>query len=422
MFMPPTDEPANAPASTTPTSRLNTVVAWGIALLGTAVCAFIVSGSLKHFGSVNDLPEYYAGGKLLLENRAREIFDLQRFYEYEKQLFPMLTRGIGLFLPPLAVPLLVPITLIPVELAPQLWTAILSLALVAAIFLLAKYFGLQRQSLAWLIGLTMLSGPACEALRIGQLAPILLLALVGVMHFAAREKWLAAGLVLAVFVLKPQQMFPLVIYLIGARRFRLLFSAAGAIVALTLLSLPFFGMDGYMDYAKVVTDKANLIAMQPELNATIRGQVLRFSGYASNVPTIVGIAALLGFSAFAFLLGRRYKDDPRWIEAGLAGAMPLGLATSMHCHDYDLLLLIPGLVALAMRLFDIGKWTPILVAVAGATFLQPFYAEIHYNYLKTGAPINPHFIGLFLAALACGLAVWRAGATIELSDEGNASP
>ena len=35
---------------------------------------------------------------------AAQIFQLATFYEFEKQLFPMLTRGIGLFLPPLAVP------------------------------------------------------------------------------------------------------------------------------------------------------------------------------------------------------------------------------------------------------------------------------------------------------------------------------
>jgi hypothetical protein len=395
------------------TNLLNAFVAWAIALLGTGVCAFMVSGSLRHFGDVNDLPEYYAGAKLLLENHAGQIFQLQSFFEYEKELFPMLTRGIGLFLPPLAVPLLAPIALLPLNLAPVLWTSILSVALVLAIFGLARYFGLQRQALAWLIGLTMLSGPACEGLRIGQLAPLLLFVLVAFMHFARAGKSVPAGVSLALLVLKPQQMFPLIIYLIGAKKFRVLSIAAGVVIALTLLSLPFFGMDGYMQYLKVVSDKANLFAMQPELNATIRGQVLRFTGYGSNIPTIAGICALLGFTVFAFLLGRRYKDDSRWLEAMMAGAMPLGLATSMHCHDYDLLLLIPGVVALARGTFNFGKWSPIVAAIAGAVFLQPFYAEIHYSYLKSGAPLNPHFIALFVAALICAWTVWKDG-VIEL--------
>jgi hypothetical protein len=395
--MPPTDEAENRPSATS--QRINTFVAWAIALLGTAVCAFLVSGSLKFFGTVNDLPEYYAGAQLLLQGKAAQIYQLTSFYEAEKQFFPMLTRGIGLFLPPLAVPLLIPVAFLPLNLAPHLWTALLSIALVISVFLVARYFGLQRQALAWLIGLTMLSGPATEALRIGQIAPLLLLCLIGFIYFVRQEKSVLGGSVLALLVLKPQQMFPLMVFLLGANKKKILVPCIGIIIALTLLSLPFFGVDGYMQYIKLVSDKANLVAMQPELNPTIRGQVLRFTGYGSSLPTICGIAGLIAFTIAAFILGRKKKDEKDWLERGLVGIMPLGLLTSMHCHTYDLLLMVPSVVALAKPMYRVKKTEAIVMALALLPFVEPFYAEIHYSYLKTGLPLNPHFIALAVFAV-----------------------
>lgn len=410
--MPPTVDAENAPANKT--ERLNAIVAWMIALLGAGVCSFLVSGSLAQFGRVNDLPEYYAAARLFVENRAADIYRLQVFYPYQQELFPMLgTRGIGLFLPPLAVPLLAPLALIPLNLAPQLWTATISVALVAAIFLLARFFEIRGQGLKWLIGLTLLSGPACEALRIGQIAPFLLLAFVGFLHFARANKIAAAALMLALFVLKPQQMFPLAIFLIGARKFKLLAGAAGIVIALTLISLPFFGIDGYLQYINVVTDKANLLAMRPDFNPTVRGQFLRFFGLQSHLPTIAGIVCLLVFTIFAFLLGRKYKDDPRWLIAAAAGVMPLGLATSMHCHDYDLLLLIPAIVAFARKEFALNKFTGFTLLIAVVLFLEPFYAQVHYQYLAEGALINVQFIVFLVAAIACAISVWK-DSVIEL--------
>lgn len=390
-----------------PKKRLNEIMAWSVAVLGAVVAITMIRGSLAFFGDVNDLPEYYAGAHLFLHNRAAEIYQLDKFFEVERQLFPMLTRGVALFLPPPAVPLLVPIAMIPLAVAPQVWAGLLCIAFVLALVMLARHFQLGREGLGWLIGLALLSGPAIEGLRIGQLAPLLLLALCLFVKFAAGEKWAPAGVALTLLVLKPQQLFPLVIYLIGAGRNRVLLIAAGIVIALTLITVPFFGIDGYFSYLHAVSNKANLELMRPELNPTVRGQALRLAGLASGLPTMVGLAALLISTIFVFLLGRRWRNKSQWLEVGLCCALPVGLATSMHCHDYDLVLLIPGLVALACGLGTEHKRLGLLVAAATVTFVQPFYSEIHYGYLKYGHPLNPHFIALFVIALSCAWIGWR---------------
>jgi hypothetical protein len=81
----------------------------------------------------------------------------------------------------------------------------------------------------------------------------------------------------------------------------------------------------------------------------------------------------------------------------------------MHCHDYDLLLLIPSLVAMTqLKSLPLGRYMPWIAAVAAATFLQPFYADIHYGYLlKANPQLNPHFFALLVFALYTAWLAWN---------------
>lgn len=55
--------------------------------------------------------------------------------------------------------------------------------------------------LAW--GLAFLFGPALHALKMGQISPLLLIGLVGFLHFVRRERWIASGIALSLLWIKP---------------------------------------------------------------------------------------------------------------------------------------------------------------------------------------------------------------------------
>jgi hypothetical protein len=134
------------------------------------------------------------------------------------------------------------------------------------------------------------------------------------------------------------------------------------------------------------------------------------------VVTAATAAACLAALVVIFLQGRRWGRGTHWLAIGLLVAMPLGLLTSLHCHDYDLVLMIPSLVAYlksgstAMT----PRWLLVPTVVLVPAFLLPFYADIHYGYLLKGGLINPLFVGLVLYS-AVGI---QAAARLAAQEKG----
>lgn len=380
------------------------------AALASSIPVLMIAVSLKFFTSINDLPEYFAAAKLTLEGKASSIYKLPELFAAEHQLFPgMGTRVIGFFLPPGALPLLLPLGFMPASLAPFLWTFILLLSLVASLFVLGRVYEVSRMHL-FVVALptVALSGPAYEALRIGQVVPILLLSFSLALLCLKQESHNKAALGLSLFILKPQLLAPFVFYLLGARRYRLLVSFGVLVLIYSITALGFVGLQGYVDWAHLVANPANLVFMVPNLNPTVRGQLLRIPA-VSGAATPVSLVVLVLVFAFLYVLGSRMRASKDWLSTGVMASMPLGLVSAWHCHVYDLLLLIPAILALIRS--PLVERVPTVTRMASlgimALFLIPVYVHIHYRYLLKGGMINAHFLALLAFALYTGTLLVR---------------
>jgi hypothetical protein len=207
----------------TTTSKLNSAAAYGIALLPITLFLYNVVFGITYFGKVNDFPEYSTAARLALSGQGAKIYKLPEFFAAQTAQFPQLgSRNVALFLPPFDVPLLLPVALIPDAMAAPIWTVLLTVALSGGLFAFKRFYEISTEKFLWVIGFTLLTGPAIESVRIGQLSPILLMCL-GFMALLLRDKRLfAAGLVFSLMLLKPQQMWPLLLFLIAAKQFKLL--------------------------------------------------------------------------------------------------------------------------------------------------------------------------------------------------------
>jgi hypothetical protein len=374
------------------------------AALAPIVPAVLIFQSRLYFGQINDLPEYYASARMMLSGQGAGIYDLALLAAAQHELFPeMGQRVVGLYVPPFSAPLLVPVGLLPAGAAYAVWTSVLVSALVLSVFFLRAAFGLSVVQTLWLFAVLSLSGPAFESVRIGQLAPLLLLALSGALLALKGDRPLLAGFLLGVLLLKPQQLAPMVAYLLGCRRYRPLIGLVASGIVLVVLSLPLLGPAGYDNYWRLVSGSVeHTFSMQPELNPTARGQLLRIFPEAKGAVTLLAgalsICSLAGIAA----LGARLRQASWWLEAGLIAAVPLGLVTSLHCHDYDLLLLVPTVAALArsaLRL-NLPRWLPPAGMLVLAPYLLPFYTIVHNDYLlKAGGILNPMFVSLLATAV-----------------------
>ncbi len=383
--------------------RIDFVFAILSLIIAATMPAAALLGSQGSFGKLSDFPEYYSVARMIREGHGSQIYVLDKLFEAQHQDFPQLeSRGIGYYIPPFATPLITPLGFLPPMQSYLLFLLSSIASLIASVIILGKHFKLKASSKIWLATLLCASAPAFESLKIAQLAPYLLLSLSCTLCFLSKKNDIAAGASLAIMLLKPQELFPLLVYGLFSRRFKLIASTVLCGSILLLISVAMIGFDGYSNYFLLLKDSATHTQfMQPELGATVRGQLLRIPFLEqSSVNLMSTIVLVVALAKIAYEAWR--KRNLNFEEGLLQLALPVGLVTALHCHDYDLLLLLPYILSMFCR-SDRSK-----TAEAARGFLiilclflsTPVFVLVHYSMLMRQKMIpNPIFIALALCAI-----------------------
>lgn len=390
-------------------ARIENVVATLFAVLGVVTLGALTYLSLPAFGGISDLPEYYAPAKLIFEGNGALAYTIAGIGEAQNKLFPAMSgRVVPLFVPPQGLALLSPIGLIPPDLIRYVWKTLLALSLGVSICLLRKTFNLGYKQTCYLIAAITLCDATYNSLRIDQLAPVLLLSYISTIRCLEKRQDIGAGLWLALIVLKPQQFLPFVAYLAGTKRFKPLIVCLGVFLLLSIIAFLQIGQTGLANYAALVSAPSSLPFMQPELTPTVRGQLMRLFPSASAGIFAVTSALYLATIAFAMFVGWKFRNSQNCLLSGVLAVMPLALVMSMHCHTYDLLLLVPTIILIFNdSLVPFGQGWKLGVMFGVIAFLLPFSIEIQHNYLLKGGQFNPWFFLLLPLAIALLLRVFR---------------
>lgn len=386
--------------------RISTKISWELVIAGffAAVAPIIplllIWQSQPFFGAVSDLPEYYASAKMILAGKAAQIYSLPWIRAAQHSWFPaMQDRFVPIFIPPPSLLLLSPLACVPPEVVWFVWSLLLLFSFVVSIFLLRRIFLLSASQTLWIFAVVFLSGPLYESLRLSQLAPVMLVAFCAALWAMRRGNPLLAGVCLAVLFFKPQVLLPYVIFLAGVRRWRMLACLSGVLVFLFLGSFMVFGVEGWQSYLSLLSGSAvNSVYMQPELCPTIRGQLLRFFAHSSlSIITGINIVSLIASIVtycLIFVIARRIRESDNWLEESLLVSMPLGMISCLHVHEYDLLLLVPSVVAFVRN--KMFKRLPVALQLfficVLPMFMLPIYLNIHYDWLLKGGGVNPLFL------------------------------
>ena len=363
------------------------------------------------FGKVSDFPEFYSAARLVLSGQGDQVYVLKEFAAVEQALFPQLGgRIVGFFVPPFAMPWIVPIGWIPLPAAIAVWKALLITNLVASIVLLSRAFELKRQAVLWLIAVCFLSGAVYDALKIDQLATFLLLALSTFVFAIKKDRPILAGASLSILLLKPQEALPIFVYLLAAKKYRIVFSAIGIGLCVALIAFFEIGISGFHNYsalmASTVEDTRFLVS---DLSPSLRGQLLRLMPAQKGLANISASIYLIISLAAIFYTGRKTGAWKEWWQAGLVAVVPLGLVSCLYFFDYDFVLLLPTMIVLLQEKMQ-ERIPPVFLLsgmLLGLAFLVPFSIFIHYNYLLPGGLINPFFVIMFIFAPLAMLFVHR---------------
>jgi len=370
------------------------------ALTSVGIMSFLMVASAPTALKVSDGPQYYGISKMLGDGKGARVYAQPDYSDVTADCFPELKgRKRETFLAPFSLPWLYPLHLIPANIFISVWTVFLGVSLLASLLILARTFNLQIGQTAWFCAFLFLSGSAYESLRIGQLAPLLILAFSAALYFAKKEKWWLVGIALSFLILKPQELLPIALALLAGGRWKWVPSFAACGLALLGASYLMIGSEGYGGYSEIMRDiYNNNNSLHTELAPTIRGQLLLlFPNMVQPITTVTTALNLAGLALIVFF-SRRLKDSAKWLELTFFAALPFACVTALYWHSYDLLLLMP-VIAIAMKdnlSKEIPIWLKLILTPLAVIFFLPAYIFVHYNYLLEGGKINLFFIAMLI--------------------------
>ena len=369
-----------------------------LVLFSLGLLCYLLASSLGAFGTISDFPEYYAPAKMCLNGQGGAAYVINLLGQEQHKIFPMMgERVVLLFVPPPGLMLAIWLGLFNPLTAEIIWKGLLVACLVGTIVIMAKMFSLKNKATCYLVTAMCLSQACYEVLRIDQLAPILLFSLTAAIYFLKKKQDIKAGLFLSLFILKPQLILVYLAYLAGMRRWRPLLTMIIVVSVLTVLAYFVIGSVGFKNYFDLLRLPTIAHFMQPELMPTLRGQLLKILPDDASVIMKLSIIVYGIVVAGAYLLGAKYRQAAHAIELGILLVMPLGLITALHCHSYDLLLLLPSLLILFNdTAIKFGPYFKLLVIAGSIVFVLPLSTMIHYDYLLRGGKCNIWFVELLI--------------------------
>jgi Glycosyltransferase family 87 len=364
-----------------------------------------------------DFPQYYCASRLYLSGQASVIYDEARLGALEHQLFPQMpithkyfkdlpADPSPMWYPPYAMPFLCLLAILPQSIAMVGWSISGVASLLGSLILLGKAFEIRFNSLVWIFSVVALSGPCAQAIVLGQPIFFFLLGLSAAVYGIKKERtWLAvAGL--SLLLAKPPLVVPILLFLLGAKRYRILLGVAACGVGLLLLSVVTEGAhtyQSYLDLLKYASNHPETMGMTGGL--TVRSQILRILPQATGESLILSVPLYISALASSYMAGRVFGSSQHWLEAGLMAALPISLVTAPYLHPYDLLITLPSAFAFATAKLDVRLPYERELLLLAYAFLFVFfiYSPIYFS----GWALNPHLVFFLIFAITTTCAVWR---------------
>jgi hypothetical protein len=366
-----------------------------------------------------DFFSYYTQAKLIIEQPCQDIYDPDKLIRRARELYPPLNSHGPYYVgePPLSLTLLLPAGFLPKDFALIVCKGILVILTGISMALLAVIFEQTERQFIWSTVAVAASGPFWEATRVTKPGLVVLFGLTLCLWYLRNNKQLKGALCMLPWTFRPQLLLMFFAGLFGARQLRFLAWVAVTSVCLFVLTLPLFGLDNYKSWQKYLSYMSwHHDITAPFLHPTIRGQLMRFTEVPANVVSLVWPFTFGASLLLAVYLGDRFKRSARWLQLCTA-CMPLGVVAGPYCHNYDLVLLIPSVVAFfklpvmaaLTKRFRITCFS--LVGLSLLCFEMPIYSLIHYTYLQRNIwIISPLFISLLLLSVIFVYVAWRDAA------------
>ena len=345
-----------------------------MAIFWAVLGAGVVASARSH-----DFLNLYVGATLAGSGRFAELYDQQTQLELERKLVPSTPELIPFVRPHFYAMVLAPLSRLPLDAALHAWIALHVVLLVGCWAWAWRRFG----SDALILGSLYL--PTALGIAHGQDGVLLLVIVIAAYELGIKGKDAGAGAVLALGLMKFHMLFLVPVAMVVARRWKMLWGYAAAAMGLVLISALTGGVDGMMQYVRLLEAKdLRRLSLSPELMVNIHSVGVNF-GVDHMAVTAALLLLVVGLMAVAVWRA------PWW--RALAAALPASVMAGPHVFGYDAaMLLLPVWLVSFHSNSRLSRGAAVVLAAPLIFF---------FSFLDSPWPVVPAFgLVLLLAALA----------------------
>jgi hypothetical protein len=361
------------------TNPLRRLLVWGGLVLVVAVLVLQGRSLLDRpdFLPLDDFVEYWAAGRL--NAHGANPYDPKSLHELQNDAGRGAPFPILMWNPPWTLSLAMPLGLLPARLGRLLWFVVnLGVLAFCAAALWRLYGGPPRlRWLAWAVAFTFL--PTHFLLWSGQIAPFLLLGVVGFLFAQRRGRFWLAGAATVLIAIKPQLVylfwFALLLWSIDRRRWSVL---AGAVLTALLALLPPLLCNPAVlwEYGDALLHHPPAQWISPTLGSMLRLAFGAEKFWLQFVPPLLGLSWFVPHWV-------RHRRDWDWLEQMPWLLLVSFLTASYGAWPYDLVVLLVPVLAVAVQV--VRRGTPEWVLLAAACYLGFDGVALAMNLLRFSA-------------------------------------
>ncbi|MGI9609285.1 MAG: glycosyltransferase family 87 protein [Acidimicrobiia bacterium] len=343
----------SAPSASTPSWRLRAypvalLVGLGIALIVMAIAANNSDAPAATVGG--DFPAFYGAALIAADGDWDNLYDFDRQVEAQADLQESAESARYFAYPPQVALAHAPLASLNYGAAYVVYSAVMLALLVAAIWLAEPMLPWLRGR-RWLMTVVALSfWPMLRAVTGGSNTAITVFVIVAAWRLIEEDREIAAGLVLALLLAKPQLAVPLVGLMLVIGLYRVVVGASIGAVAFYLSGVPLGGLSWPLDWWDTATTFGRI---DSEVNGYSSVSWLGFLENALGVGDVAAVTVGWGLAVLTSLalvwIWRRYAVAGRAknsLGTLLAVAMPGILLLSPHALSHDTAIILVTLAVL----------------------------------------------------------------------------
>jgi hypothetical protein len=307
---------------------------------------------------VNDFSAFWTTGRIIITGQNPYAPEKLRLL-FQKEVPWKLGPFERTWNPPWSLTFIIPFGSLSYSFAAKLWLITHLLLILFCADWIWRFYGgaLTIRWVAWIIGLS--SYPALYVLNRGQISAIVLLGVIGFLHFIGKKKNLIAGIFIFLATIKPNLLFlfwfALLLWVMEHRRWSVLLGM-GLAVLISLVFPLWLNPAVMAQYLYTAPNTPNFLfdAAAPTLATALRLWVAPEKIWLKFIPPVVG-------TLWLFLYWAKHHRKWEWRE-DMPLLLLMSLVTATYAWEYDQVVFLLPIIQVTHWLFQHeGNWKGLAV-------------------------------------------------------------